>query len=207
VIPKPSLSRRLRRTAEPWAGAVLSTSVPSYTAPSCAVLLSAALLAALLTLAPPLRAATPRPQPPMQQSMRDLGNRVCAAHGAYCAELWRLGLDAGAPFNELISDVCLHVWAREDEDAGIACAETGIREVPSLPDAALLYRQFAPGERDNNGVWRGKPDRLWVVTVGEYFRRIPEFCDQSTPVIWDYLPCLLREVQYFQAVLKQDPLL
>lgn len=159
-------------------------------------------LALLALAAAPLPAAQQAPDGPLR-SPRDLGNQVCAPYAAYCAELWRAGLAGGAPFNLLISEVCLHVRFYENEDAGIACLETGIHAVHTLPDSALVAGQFRPGERERNPFWHDRSDRQWAETVAQYFQRIPAFCDQATPVIYDYFPCLMREVHFFQVVIKR----
>lgn len=147
--------------------------------------------------APPAEALSTR------RSERDLGNRICAVHQPYCVKLWRQGMAQGLPFNRLISEVCLHVRVVEPEDAGIACVETAIRLVPQLTDRVLVRSQFAPGERARNVLWHDRTDRQWGASVARYFQRIPSYCDHATPIIHNYFPCLLREVHYFQAVLKR----
>jgi hypothetical protein len=170
-----------------------------------ALLLAVVLLAgggvgtALAGVPPAAAPATP------QLSSYDLGNLLCAPYAPYCFTLWRNGLSDDQPFNVLISEVCLFVGANENEDAGIQCLQTAIQDVPSLPDAVLVDKQFAQGERQANPYWRNKSDHEWARTTAAYFQRIPAYCDQATPVIFDYFPCLLREVQFFQTVLKQAP--
>lgn len=210
----------IRTERLPWRSSALRGWLLGGIAPRATALLLTA-LAGVLLAPPAVASGTPqgprRPEslssifraeaPPAtalsaQRSERDLGNRICAAYPPYCSQVWRDGLARGLPFNALISEVCLHVGLRANEDAGIACAETAIRIVPTLPDAVLVAQQFAPGERDRHAVWHDKSDRQWGAAVARYFQRIPLYCDHATPVIYDYFPCLLREVHFFQAVLK-----
>jgi len=138
----------------------------------------------------------------VRNSPYDLGNQVCAAFAPYCANLWRQGLMAGASFNFVLSEVCIHVGIWDSEDAGIQCLEQGIRGVASLTDDSLVFGQFAPGERQSNNYWRDRPDHTWAEMTAAYFERIPNYCDQATPEIHNYLPCLAREVRFYQVALK-----
>ena len=137
------------------------------------------------------------------QSTYDLGNEVCAAFAPYCADLWRQGIQGGASFNYILSEVCIHVGIWDSEDAGIQCLEQGIRGALRLTDDSLVFGQFAPGERQMNVYWRDRPDHSWAEMAMAYMERIPAYCDQATPEIHNYLPCLAREVRFFQVALKR----
>ena len=137
------------------------------------------------------------------RSLRDLGNRLCAPYPFYCASVWRRTMEQGAPFNVLISEACLFVYAKERDDAGIACIETAIRNVGTLPEAVLVYGQFAPGERERNALWYNRSDAAWAEAVTAFFACLPAYCDNATPVIYDYFPCLQERVRFFQVILKR----
>jgi hypothetical protein len=165
----------------------------------------------LLAAPTPATVASADPVPPgpfntpptALRSPRDLGNRLCAAYALYCADIWREKMGYGIPFNLLISEVCLHVRVFETERAGIACLETAIRAVPTLPESVLVDQQFGFGERARHAVWHDRTDRQWAEAVLRYFARIPAYCRRATEDTADYFPCLLREVQFFQTVLKR----
>jgi hypothetical protein len=165
----------------------------------------ALVLGALLALGGALLAAPPALDAAPQFSERDLGNLLCAPYALYCTQLWRRSLAREEPFNVLISETCLHVGYRENEDAGIACLEQGLRAAGDLPDSVLVAGQFAAGERERNAIWRDRSDREWARLTLAFLRGVPGYCDEATPVIFDYFPCLLQEVRYFQVVLKQVP--
>jgi hypothetical protein len=152
--------------------------------------------------AAPRPPAGPPDAAPVRRSTRDLGNLICAPYASYCSRFWRQGMLRGAPFNLLIAETCLWVFHIDGEDAGIACAEAAIRAVPRLPDTVLVQGQFGPGERERHRYWRHQTDQQWARVATAYLQRIPNFCDQTTPVIYEYFPCLVREVQFFQTILK-----
>lgn len=194
--------RPLRRRAAPWLAMV-------------AALTALALLSGCAGSAPAPAEDSAPPQAPAPSvanahateapppSLDSLGRQVCDVQYPGCEEAWRAGMARGEQFNVLIVDACLWVYLRVSDDEGIACALRGIRYAPSLPDGLLVDGQFAPGERDRHPVWRGKSDRQWARSVARYFGQIPEYCDQATPIIFNYFPCLIREVRFFQSVLKQ----
>jgi hypothetical protein len=153
--------------------------------------------------APPPSGEAEAPASLRERSLRDLGNNLCAPYPLYCASVWRRTMAQGEPFNVLISEACLFVYAEQSDDAGIACMEQGIRSVGTLPVAVLVERQFAPGEREANALWHDRPDGAWAEAVAAFFARVPGYCDNATPVIYDYFPCLQDRVRFFHVILKR----
>ncbi len=166
------------------------------------LLLALVVAGVLLACALPA-AARSEATPAAQLSLRDLGNLVCSGFAPYCAEVWRSAAVAEAPFQARVAETCLHVRYRASEDAGIACVLAALRSAPRLVTSSFLQGQFAPGERGANPHWHSRSDRAWRDTAAAYLQRIPLYCDHATPVIFNYFPCLLREVRWFHVVLKR----
>lgn len=145
----------------------------------------------------------PEAAPAADLSLSDLGDRVCASQGAECRELWNVRMAAGVPFRSLVAETCLYLRYAVDELDGIVCLETVLHAARSLPAGKLAEGAFAGPVNARAGSRPLKPDQLWTDIAASYVEGIPAFCDQVTPVIFEYFDCLLRELQTFEFALHR----
>ena len=143
----------------------------------------------LLLLLPPGEAAAQQ-----KISRSELGDTACRGLDAYCTDIWARGVERGAPFHLLIFHVCVTVWNRDGDHNGIDCVERAIAVVPKMAKEDLIFGQFGAGEREKNNVWANRSDEAWANLIRQAIVKIPPYCDQHTPVIFNYFPCIANEV-------------
>jgi hypothetical protein len=162
---------------------------------------AAALLAATVMLGA-LWLGHPQAAPAANASLSELGDRVCAPHGARCRELWNARMAAGDNFNTLVAAVCHYLRYEVYELDGINCVETVIQAARAQP-TILNFPGTSEGARHTRE--GGRPPELdpqWLADVSAYLAGIPSYCDQTTPVIYDYFDCVLRELQTYEFALR-----
>ena len=131
-----------------------------------------------------------------------LGIRVCEGFGGYCATTWTIVLANGAAFNALIYHVCVLVRNEEGLHMGMKCAERAIEETSHLISSETMRGQFEKGERELHPKWHRLPDAVWASLIKRSIVRIPAYCDQKTPEIFEYFPCLVDSVAGLPDYLK-----
>lgn len=125
---------------------------------------------------------------------KGLGLEVCKGLGEYCMKGWTMEMDRGGSYNQLIHWICTVVWNREGDQKAIDCIENGIRGAERMTPAALVIGQFKSGEREDHPRWASGSDREWANLAKTMARKVPPYCDQHTPVIFNYFACISYEV-------------